>query len=451
MNKNVHPIIILLMCLCFSTNVLAGSSVQTVAPEKVGLSSKRLELIDQLMLDHINDKKIAGSVVMIARHGQIAYFKAFGMADADTPMQADTIFRLASMSKPLTSLAAMMLYEEGKFLLSDPVSNYIPGFKEPKILSIADQENPQGEQQTYQYRLIPATREVTIRDLLAHTAGITYGFFADWYPDPKHITLTQLYHEASISDGLCQPAETIGEMVKRLVRLPLYDQPGEMWEYGLGIDVLGYLIEVVSGQPLDVFMQERVFQPLQMHDTYFFVPQEEQHRISALWDSDWNGTLQKLTQWPIKEGNFIFCPQDAYKTSGTYLSGGAGIHATAYDYYRFCQMLLNKGELDGTRFLSRKTVELMTATNHIGDFEATMLHGNGWKFGLGFAIQHDRAHDVDSGAKGTYEWAGIYSTRFSVDPVDDKITIMMTQTHPFSNTVHLWETLVTLSNAALMD
>lgn len=445
MKRKYQVILVLLTTLFITPLVFGKDKPQTVKPEIVGLSSERLNRIDDLMNRHVEEKKIAGSVVLVARRGKIAYFKTFGMADTDKPMQKNTIFRMASMSKPLTSTAAMLLYEEGRILLSDPISKYIPEFKKPKVLTLL----PEGSDP--EYKLVPAKREITIRDLLSHTAGITYIFFQNWFPDRKHKLMTEFYKDAGISDGLCRPEGTSREMVRKLARLPLYGQPGEVWEYGLGADVLGHLIEVVSGMKLNDFMRERFFKPMKMNDTYFYLPKKKIPRLSPIWETDWTGNLKKMGGGPKQVGEFVFCPDDAYKTSGTFLSGGASVLTTAYDYYRFCQMLLNNGELDGVRLLSRKTVELMTATNHIGKFDATFLHSKGWKFGFGFAIQMDRSHDVDSGSEGVFEWAGIFSTRFSVDPKEEKITIMMTQTHPFHHHFNLWDKVLVLSNSAIVD
>jgi CubicO group peptidase (beta-lactamase class C family) len=286
---------------------------------------------------------------------------------------------------------------------------------------------------------------------MSHKAGISYVFFTNWFPDRKHKVLIDFYKDAGIPDGLCRQDGEISSTVRKLAKLPLYGQPGDIWEYGLAIDVLGYLIEKVSGMKLNDFMRARLFRPLKMNDTYFFLPQNKIKQVSAVWESDWKGNLNKMGPGPIQVGNLIFCPGDAYETSGTYLSGGSGVLSSAYDYYRFSQMLLNNGQLDGVRLLSRKTVELMTATNHIGDFDDTFLHSKGWKFGLGFGIQKERGQDVDSGSEGVYEWAGIYSTRFSVDPKEEKITIMMTQTHPFRHHFDLWDKILVLSNSAIVD
>lgn len=445
MKAEYLSVILLILSAVFTAHAFAADKYPMAKPEDVGFSSKRLQRIDGLINSLVKEKKIGGAVVLIARKGKIAYFKSFGLADTDKPMKKDTIFRMASMSKPLTNTAAMILYEEGKLLLSDPVSKYIPEFKRTKVLTLT----PEGTEP--EYRLVPAKREITIRDLLSHTAGISYRFFTNWFPDKKHKLMTEFYKEANIPDGLCKPDKTIGDMVKRIAKLPIIGHPGEVWEYGLSADVLGYVIEVVSGMKLEDFMVEHFFKPLKMNDTHFYIPKNKTSRISAVWETDWKGNLKKITGGPIKQGEFSFCPGDAYQTSGPYLTGGAGLHLTPYDYARFCQMLLNNGELDGVRLLSRKTVELMTATNHIGDFDATFLHSKGWKFGLGFAIEKDRGQRLDSGSIGVYEWAGIYSTRFSVDPKEQKITILMTQTYPFHYHFDIWDKLLVLSNSAITD
>lgn len=420
-----------------------NAQVEIVAPESVGLSSQRLQNLDNLMLSHVDEKKIAGANVLIARKGKIAYFKSFGMADENKPMQPDSLIRIMSMSKPITSMAVMILYEQGKLLLSDSVSKYIPEFKNQKVLEM----NPNGKG----YKLVPVKREMTIRDLLTHKSGLLYLFVGDFFKEPERQAVLELYKQAGITDGTCRPDETIGDMVKRLGRLPLFKQPGEVWDYSLSNDVLGYLIEVISGMRFDEFVYKNIFTPLKMTDSYFYVPSEKQSRIAAVFKSDWKGNLTRADDKPIVTGNLALCPNDAYQTQGKYLSGGVSVISTAYDYFRFAQMFLNGGELDGVRVLSRKTVELMTATNHIGEFDATFLHDHAWKFGLGFGIQQDRGHDVDSGSVGAFEWAGLYSTRFSIDPKEQKITIFLSQTTPFGLHFNLWDKILAQSASAIND
>lgn len=443
----MRPILlsVLLASLLFSP-LLAAEDIKTVKPETVGLSTPRLERVGGLINDHIKEKKMAGAVVLIARKGQIAYLESFGQADTDKPMQKDTLFRIASMTKPMVSVAILQLYEEGKLLLSDPVAKYIPEFAHPKVLEML----PEGSKQAF--KLVPAKRDITIKHLLTHTAGLPYGFDSEWFPnDPLYRQMHALYQEAGISSGLYETEGTVGDMVKRLARLPLSRQPGDVFEYGMAADVLGYLVEVVSGMKLDDYMREHVFMPLKMKDTYFFLPESVQPRLSALWKTDWHGNIERLGDGLQHDGDYSYSASFPYKGPKTFFSGGCGAISTAYDYYRFSQMLLNKGELDGVRILSRKTVELMTETNQIGNLNATTLHDDGWKFGLGVAIQADRAHNVDSGDVGTFEWAGIFSTRFSVDPKEQKITIFLSQSTPFHYHFDLWDKLLVLSSASIAD
>ncbi len=442
----MNKVILALISLLFIASMSASAAeFKMVKPEQVGLSSERLKNMDQLIDNHIHQKKIAGAVVLVARKGKIAYFRASGLADVGKAMHRDTMFRIVSMTKPVTSTAIMMLYEEGKLLLSDPVSKYIPEFRNQKVLV----PMPKGSE--FPYRLVPVKREVQIRDLLAHTSGILYLFLNDVYPNPTRRMVVDLYKEAGITDGFCRPDEEIGDMVKRLARLPLYAHPGEVWDYGLNSDVLGYLVEVVSGQKFDTFVEQRIFKPLKMHDSHFYIPEEKLPRLAAVWKSDWKGHLERADDKPIISGDLCLNPSDAEALSGKYLAGGANVLSTVYDYFRFAQMFLNGGELDGVRLLSRKTVELMSATNHIGKHDAEFLHSKGWKFGLGFAIQQDREHSVDSGDAGTFEWAGIYSTRFSIDPKEEKITIFMSQTNPFGHHFELWDKVLVQSASAIAD
>lgn len=436
------PILLVFVLL---VNSLAAEEIKITNPESVGLSSQRLDRISELMQSTVDEKKMAGEVVLIARHGKIAYFKAFGQADVGVPMQKDTMFRVCSMTKPVVTIAVLQLYEQGKLLLSDPVAKYIPEFAHPKVIEML----PEGPNPPF--RLVPARRDITIKDLLTHTAGMPYSFASEWYPKDRLLhEMHVLYEEAGISSGMYETPGTIGDMVKRLARLPLASQPGEAFTYGMAADVSGYLVEVVSGMKLDDYISENIFKPLKMNDSYFFVPEAKQDRLSAVWKSDWKGSLEKVTPGPHREGDYVYSP--TFQTQGpkTYLSGGVGMVSTAYDYFRFAQMLLNKGELDGVRLVSRKTIELMT-TNQIGKLSEITLHDAGWKFGLGLGIQADREHNVDAGDVGTFEWAGLYSTRFSVDPVEEKITIFMSQTHPFNYHFELWDKLLVLSSSSIAD
>ncbi|MDH5552034.1 MAG: beta-lactamase family protein [Nitrosomonas sp.] len=439
------PFVMLVMFVfCLYVSAAFAGNYKVIKPESVGLSTERLERLTNLIDEHVEEKKIAGSVILIARQGKIAYFKETGLADTGKPMKKDTIFRIVSMTKPITSTAIMLLYEEGKLLLSDPMSKYIPEFKNQRVIEML----PNGS--SSEYKLVPVEREVTIHDMLTHQSGILYMASTGWFPNPKREQVISFYREAGITDGFCRPDESIGDMVKRLAKLPLYTQPGEAWEYSLSLDVLGYLVEVISSMPFDEFVQTQIFDPLKMTDSHFYIPEDKLSRLAADWETDWNGKLTRVNG-PLISGDLALCPDNAYETEGKYLSGGASVLSTAYDYSRFAQMFLNQGELDGVRLLSRKTVELMTATNHIGDHYADLLHSEGWKFGLGFAIQQDRSKGVDSGDVGVYEWAGYYSTRFSVNPKEETVTIFLSQTSPFDAHFNMWDKVISLSTTAIID
>jgi len=435
----------LLLVFSLLANLAIAEEIKTVSPESVGLSTPRLEKMSSFIQAHIDQKKMAGAVVLVARKGKIAYLESFGKADIDKPMSKDSLFRICSMTKPVVTIAVLQLYEEGIWRRSDPVAKYIPEFSHPKVIEML----PPGSNPAF--RLVPAKRDITIKDLLTHTAGMPYPFASEWYPKDRLLRqMHDMYEEAGISSGMYETEGTIGDMVKRLARLPIASQPGEAFIYGMAADVSGYLVEVVSGQKLDDYITEHIFKPLKMSDSYFFVPESKQGRMAAVWKSDWHGKLEKVMPGPHQEGDYRYSP--TFQTHGpkTFLSGGVGMVTSPYDYFRFAQMLLNKGELEGVRLVSRKTVELMT-TNQIGKLSEITLHDDGWKFGLGLGIQADREHNVDAGSVGTFEWAGLYSTRFSVDPKEDKITIFLSQTHPFDHHFDLWDKLLVLSSSSIAD
>ncbi len=382
-------------------------------PEDVGLSSERLGRITRAIQQSVDEGRISGGVALVARHGKIAYFQAVGMADRDArkPMRPDTIFRICSMSKPITSVAVMMLYEEGRFTLDDAVSDYLPEFKQMKVLEPAwpqDKTSPPG-------KLVDAKRPITIFHLLTHTAGLTY----PWNP-----RVGKAYKDAGVGSGLKQQEGTIGDGVKRLAAIPLLFQPGDYWEYSLSDDVLGRLVEVVSGMPLDQFLEKRIFQPLGMSDTYFFPPAEKVARLARAYAYDEKTGLRPiLDNEVLEEGGLPYTADYPYRGPHTYFSGGGGLCSTAEDYYRFCQMMLNNGELNGERIISRKSVELMSM-NHVQG----KPDGNG--YGLGFGVNSEPIQVKDLGSLGAYYWGGFYYTSFDIDPKEDMITIFMGQMNP---------------------
>lgn len=382
--------------LCVSLTF--AQTIPVVKPEAVGLSSERLNRLDRVLKQYTDEKKVPGAVALIARHGKICYLKSYGKSDieAGTPMKNDAMFRIASMSKPLTTTAVMMLYEEGRFLLNDPVSDFIPEFKDMKVI-VPDSDGKS-------YTLVPAKGPITIRELLNHTSGITYGAGFQ----------SEFYKNAGMTVGLTPTKGTIGEMVKKLAGLPLISQPGEQFQYGMSIDVLGYLVEVVSGMPLDKFMEQRIFKPLGMKDACFVLPKEKLPRMANLYRLNDKGMLEK-DQYDV-----------SYLCDQTYFSGGAGVICTAEDYLKFDQMILNKGTYNGVRLLSRKTVELMTS-NSIGDLYAPFRVTSGDKFGYGFGIRTERGVFDELESLGVIGWDGAFHTRSWIDPKEDLIGVFMAQ------------------------
>ncbi len=394
-------------CVLSATLTVAAQDLPVTKPESVGLSSERLERIAGAVQRSIDDKRIAGAVTLVARHGRVAWVKAQGMMDreAGKPMQTDSMFRICSMTKAITSLAVMMLYEEGHFLLDDPVSKYIPEFKNPKVLVKPASGKPY---------TIPARNEITIRNLLTHTSGLTY----HWNPD-----LGQMYTDANVAHGLLPYDGTIGDSVRHLAGLPLLFNPGERWEYSLGVDVLGYLAEVVSGKKLDEFLRTRIFEPLGMNDTYFFPPENKLNRLAAAYAWYPEKGLSRFPDTPITEGAFSYSADYPSRGPKKLFSGGGGLCSTAMDYARFCQMMLDGGRAGSTRLVSRKTTELMTH-DQIGKV------GPDQGFGLGFGIDGVKSPLAELGSPGEYNWGGFFYTAFVIDPKEQMITVFMAQLHP---------------------
>jgi CubicO group peptidase (beta-lactamase class C family) len=339
----------------FSVDAQTGSpatSLKVVNPSAENILPNRLNLLDKQINEWIKEERMNGATAIILRNGKIVYHKSFGFADKQKGivMRNDHIYRIASMTKPIVSVAAMMLYEEGKFLLTDPISNFIPEFKNPVVL---DKYNAADTT----YTTIPAKREINFRDILSHTSGIGYAQIGTG-------TANAIYYKNKINGGIGTPYSTLKEVISRLAKLPLQTQPGQEYYYGLNTDVLGYLVEVISGMPLDKYLQQKIFEPLGMRDTYFFLPKEKQNRLVALYTQG-NKTSLRIQDSIIPLNGFF--SRDFPKTpDGSYFSGGAGLTSTAYDYALFGQMLLNGGELNGKRILSPATIQLMT-TNQIGD------------------------------------------------------------------------------------
>jgi len=382
--------------------VYSDSELPLAVPDEVGLSSDRLNRINAFMQGYVDQEKYAGLITMVARRGKVAHLECFGMMDREAKkvMEPDTIFRIYSMTKPITSVAIMMLYEEGRFQLNDPVSKFIPEFKDLKVFV------KQGESGT---ELADLERQMTMKHLLTHTSGLTYGFNS---ASPVDL----MYRKAGVLDH----NGTLEDMVQKLAKLPLLHQPGSAWHYGVSTDVLAYLVEVISGMSFDAFLEERIFKPLGMVDTGFHVPEEKIDRFAAVYGPADGGGL-----------NVIDAPATSrFSKPASFFSGGGGLVSTTADYTRFAQMLLNKGELDGNRLLGRKTIEFMTM-NHLPEglhpFESEAAG-----FGLGFSVQTDVAKSGILSSKGSFGWGGAADTSFWVDPEEEIIGLIMPQFMPSS-------------------
>ncbi|HEX4242242.1 MAG TPA: serine hydrolase domain-containing protein [Steroidobacteraceae bacterium] len=365
-------------------------------PDTVGLSGERLGRLDVWTRGLIDQGSISGAVTLVARHGKVVELAAAGKRDlaANLPMEKDSIFRIYSMSKPITGVALMMLFEEGKWQLNDPVANYVPQFSGLKVYATDARGNV-----TY----VDQKHPMTMRELMSHTAGFTYGYFSNTPVD-----------KLQIQANLLDPSITLDEFIERLSKLPLNAQPGSEWHYSVSVDVQGYIVQKLSGMPFEDFLAKRIFAPLGMRDTGFYVPAGKIKRLAQMYDYDAAGKLR------IVHGglNHDFAKKPALA------SGGGGLVSTAADYLRFCQMLLNGGELGGVRLLSPRTVELMRSDMLPA---GVAMPDPGLAFGLDFAIE---ANPVDAGGyygKGTYFWGGAAGTWFWIDPVEDLIVIGMIQ------------------------
>jgi CubicO group peptidase (beta-lactamase class C family) len=380
-------------------------ALSTATPSSLGFSPERIARIDAMIQEAVDNKVIPGAVIMVCRNGKIAHQKAFGQKDAENKLafETDDIFRIASQSKAITTTAAMMLWEEGKFRLDDPISKFIPEFKNPVVLDRFFMKDSS-------YTTKPAGKEITVRQLMTHTSGLGYGVIDG---DER---FKAIYKKAGITDLFTTEPISIGESVKKLAKLPLHFVPGESYQYSEGLDVLGYLIEIWSGQTFDDFLQKRVFAPMVMKADFFYLPQVKADRLVPVQTKDDNGNWIHFTD--------TFYDVDYPKTGArTFYSGGAGLSSTAYDYATFLQMYLNKGELNGNRLLSRNTVDFMLQ-NQVGN-----LFGEEKGFGLGFSILTKNGEmKGGKGSEGAFDWGGYFNTQYFADPKDQVIGIIMKQT-----------------------
>jgi CubicO group peptidase (beta-lactamase class C family) len=380
-------------------------------PESVGISTERLGRLHRGMQTLIDRKEAGGIVTLVARDGKIVDVHTNGFQDVEskTPMRENTIFRIASMSKPITSVAIMMLYEEGKLRLNDPVSRFIPAFKQQRVA------NEKGEIEN-------ARRGITIRDLLTHRSGLSYGFL-------NAAAVGNAYRTNGVVDGLTTTDMTTEQGIDKLAAQPLMSQPGAAWNYSLSTDVLGRVVEVASGQAFDVFLRERIFKPLGMVDTDFVVPDAKWSRLATVYSPDTASGIRPMKD-PESFGNTHMSPLAYYKPGKKYFSGGAGLTSTIRDYARFALMLSGGGSVEGVRLLSPKSVELMSAS-HTQDLTTPgLLLGPGVGFGLGFSVVTDLAATQSLGSEGMYGWSGIYGTNFWVDPKEHLVAIVMVQKYP---------------------
>lgn len=408
-----RPAIILLMLVVFSSYAnpaLTQSKVLTeAAPAAGGFSAARLTRLDSGMNGWVKNNWINGSVALIARKGKIVFYKAYGYNDENTkaPLDKHGIFRVASQTKAITTVAVMMLWEEGKFSLDDSVAKFIPAFANQKVLNTFEPKDTT-------FTTIPAKRPITIRDLLTHTSGLGY-------PGIGTPTENAIYAKYNITGGVGVTDQKLPDAMNRLGSLPLFFQPGEQWKYGLNADVLGYLVQIWSGMSLEEFFAKRIFQPLGMKDTYFNMPKEKASRLVNFFLQDSTGTIKR------QDKVFSGALDMNYPLNRTdYFSGGGGLVSTIYDYAIFLQMLLNGGEYDGVRLLSHNTVRMMTM-NQIGDLFVNLGVKTENKFGFGFSLTTENGSRLTPSQAGTYAWGGVFSTSYWVDPKEQMIVLIYRQ------------------------
>jgi CubicO group peptidase (beta-lactamase class C family) len=406
--------------LTVAAAVLAGlvtMSAQADLPfakaETVGMSSKRLERINAFIKDYVDSNQIAGAVTLVARKGKIVHFEAQGWRykEENQPMEKDAIFSLASMTKPIVSTALMMLWEDGKFMLDDPIAKWLPSYAHKQVLD------------PLTGRRIPA-RPVTVRHILSHTSGLSLT------AGPTPAPLTDSPADDADGDPLLEQEQpptgaapgrpkTLLEAVERAAGSPLAFQPGERWQYGSSTDFVAILVEKMSGMTIDEFVRTKIFQPLGMRDTFYNVPREKVAKVAAIYRPD-------------KDGKITLFRKPEYREPTTYFPGVAGLNGTAADYFRFSQMLLNGGDYNGQRLLGRMTVNAMI-TNQIGTGKPVYIRGDGYGFGLGFAVLTDPAKSPDALSIGSFTWGGANGTLFWIDPQEDLIGILMIQINPYSH------------------
>jgi CubicO group peptidase (beta-lactamase class C family) len=409
-------IVLSLILSLAATPIASANGLPTAKPEQVGLSSERLDRIGQALRADVERGRIAGAVVVVARRGRVAYSQAVGFRDkaAGAPMTTDAIFRLASMTKPIVTVAALSLYEEGRLLISDPVSKYFPPFA--KLQVGVERTDATGKAVLY---TLPLDREMTIQDLMRHTSGLTYG-------NRGTTQVHKLYPESS---NVASQTLTGDELIDRLSKVPLLHQPGTAWEYGLSVDVLGRVVEVVTGKPLAQVLEERIYRPLKMTDTSFLLPAEKSARLA-----------EPLPTHP-DTGKAYTVPDPTVPRK--FDCGGGCAVGTASDYVRFAQMLLNRGALEGARVLGTRTVDYMTA-DHLGSISrgASYGAGPGYTWGLGVAVRQEKGISWIPGSAGDYYWPGAFATYWWADPKEEMVVVSLMQAPLGRHYSHLVRSLV---------
>ncbi len=385
-------VVALCTAVLLTQRVTAEGDLPTAKAETVGMSSKRLERVRAFVQEYIDTHQIAGAVTLVARKGKVVHYEAQGMRhkEEQQPMPKDALFSLASMTKPIASTALMMLWEEGKFLLDDPISRWLPSYANKRVVDTGPGR-------------LEVAKPVTVRHVLTHTSGLSLTSTSYRGPGPAATT----------------PAKTLGEAIERAAPIPLAFQPGEKWQYGASTDYVGILVEKISGMTLDEFFRTRIFEPLGMRDTHYNVPQDKVSRVAAIYRPD-------------EQGKAVLSVKPQFREPTTYFPGVAGLSGTAADYFRFTQMLLNGGEYNGQRLLGRMTVNSMIS-NHIGPDKPVYIRGNGFGFGLGFGILLDPSKAPDALSIGSFMWGGANGTIFWVDPQEDLIGILMIQMSPYNH------------------
>ncbi|MBZ5609424.1 MAG: beta-lactamase family protein [Acidobacteriia bacterium] len=393
----------ILLVSTLSLGLVFGASLPTAAPEQAGLSHERLDRIDTVMREHIAQHRLAGASGLLERNGKVVFRQTWG------DYKFDTIVRMYSMTKAVTGVAAMMLYEEGRFSLNDPVSKYLPEFSKMRVGRESFDANGRRT-----YYTVPAEHPIRVLDLFRHTSGLDYA-------GPKEESGDNAYKKLDMMGGAPLVPFDLAEAVRRLATAPLNDQPGTIFRYGYSIDVLGRLVEVLSGKTLDQFFAERIFRPLEMNDTGFYVPEEKWNRLAVLYAPKRGGAVGiEPSTSPA---------QESFKKKPALLLGGAGMVSTLDDYARFCTMLVNEGELNGVRLLSRKSVELMRSDN-LGNLARTGTLPEGYGFGLTFAVNRGPGKTATVGSEGEFYWGGAAGTSFWIDPKEHMIGVFLINVLP---------------------